>query len=193
MFWKLSFMTSLWRCLRSTTLACWQCTSPPACLPHFFSLPFFSHTYTHTQFRGKNDLSAALNSLHFYRPEWTCSTKGDIIFSGFDWPPPCHRMTSCKPSTPPPQPAPAHNQPPLVFVDAGLPRQQGSGQDLAVYCGLAVHNELGQRCVCCKQSWEMLWRDGKLGVGRGWGTLSWMQFPVHSLSSIGNRDVTLHL
>lgn len=59
--------------------------SPP---PPFFFLPrFFSHTYTA---QGKDDLSAALNSLHFYRPEWTGSTKGDIIFSGFDWPPPCH-------------------------------------------------------------------------------------------------------
>lgn len=97
MFWKLSFMTSLWRCLRSTTLACWQCTSLLACLPlpFFFFSSTFSHT--HTRLRGKNDLSAALNSLHFYKPEWTGSTKGDIIFSGFDWPPPCHRMTSCPP------------------------------------------------------------------------------------------------
>lgn len=61
----------------------------PACPPptHFFLPRFFSHTYTA---QGKNDLSAALNSLHFYSPEWTGSTKGDIIFSGFDWPPPCH-------------------------------------------------------------------------------------------------------
>lgn len=79
-------------------------------LPFLFFRPrFFSHTYTA---QGKNDPSAALNSLHFYSPEWTGSTKGDIIFSGFDWPPPCNRMTSCIP--PPPnisQPAPAHNQP----------------------------------------------------------------------------------
>lgn len=82
----------------------------PACLPPLFFLPrFFSHTYTA---QGKNDLSAALNSLHFYSPEWTSSTKGDIIFSGFDWPPPCHRMTSCNPPPPNTSP-PAHNQPPL--------------------------------------------------------------------------------
>lgn len=73
-----------------------------ACLPPpFFLSSLFSHTYTFTQLRGgKNDLSAALNSLHFYSLEWTGSTKGDIIFSGFDWPPPCHKMTSCEP---PPQ------------------------------------------------------------------------------------------
>lgn len=122
MFWKLSFMTSLWPCLWSTTLACpqWNCLPPPL----FFTPLLFSHT--HTQLRGKNDLSAAHNSLHFYRTEWTGSTKGDIIFSGFDWPPPCHEMTSCKPPyAHTSQPAPARNPPSLsMFLDAGLPQQQ---------------------------------------------------------------------
>lgn len=50
MFWKLSFMTSLWPCLWSTTLACLQWTySPPP--PFFFFSPAFSHT--HTQLREK--------------------------------------------------------------------------------------------------------------------------------------------
>lgn len=73
-----------------------------ACLPPpFFSLlSFLTHIHIYTTRGGENDLSAALNSLHFYSLEWTGSTKGDIIFSGFDWPPPCHKMTSCKP---PPQ------------------------------------------------------------------------------------------
>lgn len=108
----LALMTSLWACLWSTTLACPQWTSllacPPTTTPIFFLLRFFSHIYTA---QGKNDLSAALNSLHFYSPEWTGSTKGDIIFSGFDWPPPCHRMTSCTPLPNTSQPAPAYNQP----------------------------------------------------------------------------------
>lgn len=85
------------------------CLPPPPQPPFFFLPRFFSHTYTA---QGKNDLSAAPNSLHFYSPEWTGSTKGDIIFSGFDWPPPCHRMTSCNlPPRNTSQPAPAHNQP----------------------------------------------------------------------------------
>lgn len=111
MFWRLSFMTSLWPCLRSTTLTCSQWARSPLPRPPFFFFHhyspafFFFFSHTHAQRWGeKNDLSAAHNSLHFYRPEWSCSTKGDIIFSGFDWPPPCHRMTSCKtaPPTPPP-------------------------------------------------------------------------------------------
>lgn len=90
-----------------------------ACLPPplFFLLVFFffhTHTHIHNSDGGKNDLSAALNSLHFYRLEWTGSTKGDIIFSGFDWTPPCHKMTSCNPCsntlTPTP-PAPSDNYP----------------------------------------------------------------------------------
>lgn len=47
--------------------------------------------------RRENDLSANLNSLHFYSVEWTNSTKVDIIFSGFDWPPACPTLTSCPP------------------------------------------------------------------------------------------------
>lgn len=100
-FWRLSFVTSLRPCLRSTTLTCSQwARSPPPPPPffhHYSPAFFFFFSHTHAQRWGeKNDLSAAHNSLHFYRPEWSCSTKGDIIFSGFDWPPPCHRMTSCK-------------------------------------------------------------------------------------------------
>lgn len=73
----------------------------------FFSLPtFFSHTCTAQGERwgwggagGKNDLSAALNSLHFYSPEWSGPTKGDIIFSGFDWPPSMPQDDIMQPTT----------------------------------------------------------------------------------------------
>lgn len=58
-------------------------------------LSFFLFFLTHRE----NDLSANLNSLHFYSAEWTNSTKVDIIFSGFDWPPACPTMTSCPPSS----------------------------------------------------------------------------------------------
>lgn len=40
------------------------------------------------------------------------------------------------------------------------------GQDLAIYRGLAVHNELRLRCscVCSKQSWEMIVaEEGQMG------------------------------
>lgn len=66
---------------------------PPSPYPFFLLSPRFSHTHTQlggerwVGVGGKNDLSAALNSLHFYSPEWSGPTKGDIIFSGFDWPP----------------------------------------------------------------------------------------------------------
>lgn len=119
MFWQLNFMTSLWCYLRSAPLA-W-----PQCFPLLARLSFFSFFLT----RRENDLSANLNSLHFYSIEWTNSTKVDIIFSGFDWPPACPTMTSCPPPT------------------AGcwmLDRQGYGGQDLAS-ARLAGVNECGQR------------------------------------------------
>lgn len=75
-------------------------TPHPRLLTLFFSLPtFFSHTYTARGWGGKNDLSAALNSLHFYSPEWSGPTKGDIIFSGFDWPPSMPQDDIMQPTT----------------------------------------------------------------------------------------------
>lgn len=147
MFWKLSFMTSLWPCLWSTTLACPQWTPP---LPFFFPPPLFL-THTRTA-QGKNDLSAALNSLHFYSPEWTSSTKGDIIFSGFDWPPPGHKMTSC----PPPQTHHKQHQnttnPPLHDLGCWVATATEQGQAVAELGSIlwlgCLHNELGQRCSC---------------------------------------------
>lgn len=165
----------------------------PTCLPPpllFFS-PALSHT--HTQLGGKNDLSAALNSLHFYSPEWTSSTKGDIIFSGLDWPPPCHRMTSCAPPRPPID----HNQqqhttnPPLHVLGCWVPKTtEASGQDLAIYCGLAVHNELRRccSCVCGKQPWEMT-GDGRRGGLRN-TVFDIMAASSFHLSPIASVDVT---
>lgn len=78
---------------------------PPQPLhPFFFSLHvFLTHIHSSGGERwgggGKNDLSAALNSLHFYSPEWSGPTKGDIIFSGFDWPPSMPQDDIMQPTT----------------------------------------------------------------------------------------------
>lgn len=50
-----------------------------------------------TSIFGGKMTSVAFNSLHFYATQWSGWTKGDIIFSGFDWPPPCSGMTSYQP------------------------------------------------------------------------------------------------
>lgn len=157
LFCTLSLMTSLWPCLRSTTLACPQWARPPLPLVPSSPLPpptpprlvfFFFLTHMHSKGKEKNDLSAAHNSLHFYRPEWSCSTKGDIIFSGFDWPPPCHRMTSCK-TAPPPSSVGSKLSDRLLLLDAGLPQQQEQGPELGSDLELgSFRNRLWQLFLC---------------------------------------------